>query len=379
MFVTGLTGFGVGGARTEEIRLVRGAADKGCEVAMCSDVLGGELAGIAHFRLDYPPDNQAPEQLSRALAEFRPELVHVVGGGVKFLNVCDQQITTVPWVFTAHNAPPAERIFPRLYRNSRLHYAVRNALTLPNVWYWARYLKNARFHTVICHSKTVAARLAEVGCPTEKICQVPFGSELPATAFQADPSHKSPFPADAWPKLLTVAGLAHHKGQLDGVRMAARLQGDFPKLSYLLIGMARDKKYRAYIEREIQNLGLSQNVSILNAVSEQTKFAALRAADVYVQPSHEEGFCIAFLEAAMLVPRLIGTDTGAIAAMAEGDSAAKVVKPGNVRGLETAARELLRQEIAPGALERRRAELSRRYSWEAYLEAHLQTYRRVLG
>lgn len=379
LFVTGLTGFGVGGARTEEIRLVRGAKDKGCEVAMCSDVLGDELSGIRHFRLDYPPAEQAPGQLSHALAEFRPQLVHVVGGGVNFLNVCNQQITTAPWVFTAHNVPPAERIFPRLYRSSRLHYAVRNALTFPNVWYWARYLKRAGFHTCICHSRTVATRLAKVGCPTGKICQIPFGSELPAAALQADPSQESPFPADASPKILTIAGLAHHKGQLDGIRMAGRLLGDFPKLSYQLIGMARDKKYRAYLQREIQNLGLANNVRILNAVSEQAKFAALQAADLYVQPSHEEGFCIAFLEAAMLVPKLIGTDTGAIAEMAEGDPAARVVKPTSSAGLASAAGELLRQEVIPGALEKRRADLSQRYSWEAYLDAHMKLYRGIAG
>jgi glycosyltransferase involved in cell wall biosynthesis len=379
LFVTGLTGFGLGGARTEEIRLLRGCADKGCDVAMCSDVLAGELTGIAHFKLDYPPGEQAPAQLARALAEFKPDLVHVVGGGVAFLNVCDRQITGVPWVFTAHNVPPAERIFPRLFGSATLHYTVRNTLALPNVWYWARYLKSARFHTAICHSRTVAARLKEVGCPAGKVAEIPFGSELPAEALQADPAHPSPFPQDSWPKILTVAGLAHHKGQLDGVRMAGRLLADFPKLSYLLIGMTRDKKYRAFVEREIHRLNLSQNVTILTAAPDPVKFAALRGADLYVQPSHEEGFCIAFLEGAMLVPRLIGTDTGAIAAMAQGDSSARVVKCADVARMEGAARELLGQNVAPGALEKRRDELARRYSWEAYLDAHVRTYRMVLG
>ena len=111
LFVTGLTGYGLGGARTEEIRLVRGAAGKGCDVAMCSDVLAGDLSGIRHFRLDYPPGANAPRQLSHAVGEFQPQLVHVVGGGIWFLNVCDREITPTPWVFTAHNVPPAERIF----------------------------------------------------------------------------------------------------------------------------------------------------------------------------------------------------------------------------------------------------------------------------
>ncbi|HET6246845.1 MAG TPA: glycosyltransferase family 4 protein [Tepidisphaeraceae bacterium] len=377
LFVTGLTGFGIGGARTEEIRLVRGAANAGCDVAMCSDVLAGELTGIRHFRLDYPPGEKAPGQLADAMREFKPELVHVVGGGVRFLADCDKTMTQSPWVFTAHNVPPAERIFPRLYGNTRLHYAVRNALAIPNVWSWAKYLKHSRFHTAICHSQTVARRLREVGCQLGKIREIPFGSELPADALH-DIAASSVFPAEAWPKIVTVAGLAFHKGQLDAVRLAARLLSDFPKLSYRLIGMTRDKKYRAYVEKAIADLGMSQHVSIIHSAPEAVKFAAMREADLYVQPSHEEGFCIAFLEAAMLSPRLIGGNTGAIAAMADGDATARVVPPGAISAMAQAARELLAKVVAPQTVTHRRQALARRYSWQTYLDAHLQAYRQVL-
>src|SRR6185437_14266454 len=121
------------------------------------------LEGITHFRLEYPPGEKAPAQLTQALNNFRPDLVHVVGGGVRFLRFFNERITDdIPWIFTAHNVPPAERIFPRLYGNARLHYAIRNLLALPNVWTWHRFLKTARFRTVICHSQTVAGRLRAV-------------------------------------------------------------------------------------------------------------------------------------------------------------------------------------------------------------------------
>ena len=380
LFVTGLTGFGIGGARTEEIRLVRGSADKGCDVAMCSDVLAGELAGTRHFKLDYPPGQNAPRQLDAALEAFKPEIVHVVGGGVRFLSVCNERITAVPWIFTAHNVPPAERIFPHLYGNARLHFAVRNLLAWPNVRSWAKYLKTSRFASAICHSQTVAKRVKEVGCPSDKIREIPFGSELPDEALRDDPVQPEIFPAGAWPKMLTIAGLAYHKGQLDAVRMAAELVKGYPNLALRLIGMTRDKKYRAYLEKTIAHLGLSRNVSLIHSAPEAQKFAALRQADLYVQPSHEEGFCIAFLEAAMIVPRLIGADTGAIAAMAaEGDANARVVKPGDVTGMVGAARELLAGKVDKGVVETRRAELKRRYSWDAYLDAHFGEYKaRVL-
>ena len=379
LFVTGLTGFGLGGARTEEIRLVQGIARRGAEVAMCSDVLAGELAGTRHYRLDYPPADQAPAQLQAALADFQPQLVHVVGGGVRFLADCDRAFTRVPWLFTAHNVPPAERIFPRFHGNARLHYAVRNALALPNVWSWSRYVKSAKFMAVICHSQTVAGRLEQIGCPRETIIEIPFGSELPEAALAADPSTPPVFAADAWPKIVTVAGLAHHKGQVDALRMVAKLLPDHPRLSYRLIGMSRDKRYRAFLEKTIADLKLTQHVALLHSAPEATKFAALREADLYVQPSHEEGFCIAFLEAAMLSPRLIGADTGAIAAMARGDETARVVKVGDVDGLAAAARQLLSQSVSAADVERRRSALQTRYAWDAYLDAHQQAYRDILA
>ena len=379
LFVTGLTGFGIGGARTEEVRLVRGIAERGHVVGMCSDVLSEELKGTTHYRLDYPPGDNAPRQLQTALAEFRPDLVHVVGGGVRFLAVCDQQIKDVPWVFTAHNVPPAERIFPRLYGNAALHYAVRNMLAWPSVWSWKKYLKGAGFRLAICHSQTVMGRLKQVGCPAGKIREIPFGSELPASALTPDPSVASGFSADAWPKIVTVAGLAYHKGQVDAIHMAHRLAAEFPKLDYRLVGMTRDKKYRAFLENTIERLGLKERVSIVHAAPEPVKFALLREADLYIQPSHEEGFCIAYLEAAMLTPRLIGADTGAIAAMASEDRFARVVKAGDVAGLASAARDLLRQRAVAGVVEQRRQLLAGRYSWEAYLQAHDKAYAEAAG
>ncbi len=133
--------------------------------------------------------------------------MHVVGGGVRFLADCDRQFRHVPWVFTAHNVPPAERIFGKFHRNGRLHYAIRNAIAMPSVWSWSRYVKTAGFRVAICHSQTVARRLQAVGCPADKIQQIPFGSELPASALEPDPATESPFPKDAFPKLLTIAGL----------------------------------------------------------------------------------------------------------------------------------------------------------------------------
>lgn len=376
LFVTGLSGKALGGGRTEEVRLMRGMAGRGCQVAMCSD-LPGELSDFPHFPLELPRREKWAAQLAHAMAAFRPEIVHAVGGSVQFLNICNRQFAGIPWVFTAHNIPPSEHMFRRFYSNTRFHYAVRGVYTLPKRWAWSRYLKTADFRIAFCHSQWVDRDLKNAGCPADKICEIPFGSDLPASAPLSEPADVNPFPDGAWPKIVTVAGMAFPKGQLDAVRMASRLVKDFPKLDYCLIGSTRDRNFLNYIEGAIRSLGLSQNVRVLRTVPENVKLAALRNADLYVQPSHEEGFCIAYLEAAMLVPRLLGTDAGVIAAMSEGDATARVVEPRNPLALEQAARELLRQEIPPDAVEKRRLRLGQRYSWEAYIDAHLKSYQAI--
>ena len=378
LYVSGLTGFGVGGARTEEIRLVRGMADRGLQVAMTNDVLPPDLQGIEHLHIDYPPRDRAAEQIAHAVGAFHPDLVHAMGGGVRFFNACTQALRNSTWILTTHNMPPAERIFPRLHGFDRLHFLARDLVALPSVRASAQFLRRADFAQVICHSKTVANRLQAMGCPPEKISEIPFGSEIDKIT-ESSMSAPLLFPTDAWPKIMTVAGLAHHKGQLDGIRLIHRLAPDFPRIAYRIVGTSRDSRFRAQLHHEIEKLGLAGQIQILEDVKDPEKFAALREADLYLQPSREEGFCIAFMEAAMFCPRLLGTDTGAISAMAGSDAAARVVQPGDIEALAQAARELLKIDNASQILQRRRQELPQRYSWESYLDQHETVYSRILN
>lgn len=90
-----------------------------------------------------------------------------------------------------------------------------------------------------------------------------------------------------------------------------------------------------------EGAGLSAHVSIRTDFGEQAKNRALSTADLYLQPSHEEGFCLAYIEAASKVPRLIGTDTGAIRRVSQGDSGMQVVPPRSPTALASALRSLI--------------------------------------
>jgi glycosyltransferase involved in cell wall biosynthesis len=104
------------------------------------------------------------------------------------------------------------------------------------------------------------------------------------------------------------------------------------------------------------------------------KLTALESADVYIQPSHEEGFCLAYAEAAAIVPRLVGTDAGAIAAMSRADAGARIVPIKDPSALGAAVVELLTTDLPMNLMNLRSQRLSREFSLERYLADHEKLY-----
>ena len=372
LFLSGLTGFGLGGAQTELIRLVDGIRRLDVVPACAIDHQPGELSGVTHFDLEYPPGEGARRQVAEAVSQFKPDCVHLVGGGIGFLRAVDSLNLSVPWVFTAHNLPPFERIFSHVYGSNSLHYFLRDLRALPNVMAWKRFLRRGGFANVIAHSSAVAEHLGRYGCPAGKIVLIPFGCDTPKGETAV--IEASPFPADAELRILTVAGFAHHKGIHDYLKVIKRLMGEYPKLAYRVIGQNRDEGYLKFLNQRIAALGLERNVQLVRNASEEVKRAALSAASLYVQPSHEEGFCLAFMEAAMVVPRVLGTRTGEMAGVVQGDAGGRVVEPMDVGEMERETRELLQMNVPPENLQQRRTRLLDRYSWGKYLDGHLLAY-----
>src|SRR4051794_32432207 len=90
LFLKGLSAWALGGDRTETLRLVRGAADHGCSVALAADSQPKELAGVPHFKVDYPQTPAVESQARAAIAAFKPDVVHVIGAGIRFMEAFDR-------------------------------------------------------------------------------------------------------------------------------------------------------------------------------------------------------------------------------------------------------------------------------------------------
>ncbi|WP_309624632.1 glycosyltransferase family 4 protein [Methylibium sp.] len=358
-----------GGVPTETRQLLQGLAARGHTLALAADApLGG--AALQHFALALPSGAPWGSRLAEIVQGFRPDLVHVMAMGSRGLAAIAPVLRGQRWVLTIHSVPPHERKLAHCHGSETLHYALRSLRFAANSTAWKWLLRRSQIPRVVVHSRFVQRTVERYGYPGE-VALVPLGFE-PGTPAAARPANMRPVGNS--PRLVTVAGLAHTKGQHDAVLAMAAIKDQFPGLRLQLIGEVRDGSYLAFLNELIERHGLHGQIRITPNLDDASKQQALREADFYLQPSHEEGFCLAYIEAAAIVPRLVGADTGAIAAMSAGDAGARVVAPRAPAAIAAAVRELAAASLPADLLGARSARLVARFSWSAYLDAHERLY-----
>jgi phosphatidyl-myo-inositol dimannoside synthase len=85
-----------------------------------------------------------------------------------------------------------------------------------------------------------------------------------------------------------------YKGVDELLELLPHLKQEIPNVFYLVIGEGSD---RSRLEEKSKALGISSDVAFLGYIPEEEKLAHYRLSDVYVMPSHGEGFGFVFLEA----------------------------------------------------------------------------------
>ncbi len=371
LVVSDVSGYMPGGVPAETVHLLKGLRARGHDVAIAGDIaLGGE--GIGHYAITLPVGERIIEELQAALAKFRPDIVHVMAMSAPGIARLQSLLATQAWLFTCHSAPPYERKVAWFHANETLHYAARALRYLPNTLLWRWVLSRQVMPAVVVHSAFVRDIVVRYGCHPDRAVIIPLGYDA---LTQSVEWVRAPI-GDA-PQFVTVAGIAHTKGQHDAIAALAQVVRRYPRACHRFIGEARDPSYTAFLNERIERLGLRHNVEFLHGLSNADKDALLCKAHVYVQPSHEEGFCLAFIEAAAIVPRLVGTATGAIRAMCEGDPLAAAVPARAPDALAAAILKLLDCEAAHSALTVRSRRLADVFAWSSYINAHEALYDRV--
>jgi glycosyltransferase involved in cell wall biosynthesis len=375
LLISDVTGYMRGGV-PEEIRLLAtGMHSRGHAIGYCGDlpILSG--GGVQHFPLTIESVQRLQTSVSAAVASFRPDLVHIMAlssGGVRALLPI---LGSRPWLLTCHSIPPYERKLSAFHANEQLHYFARGIRFFPHSLAWRFLLTRGSVPTIVTHSRWVSDVVCRYGFPSARTREILIGIDAGIESI-----HRLDItPSLGFPRIVTVGGIAHTKGQHDAVRAISSLLSDFPNLSYQIIGEVRDPSYLTYLRSLIDRVQLSGHVSIGTNVDEQSKQHALRSADLYVQPSHEEGFCLAYIEAASKVPRLIGTDTGAIRQVSQGDEGMQVVPPRAPLALASAIRALLRKPLSAGLMSWRVERLALDFSWKGYLDEHETLYHQLVS
>src|SRR5262249_5808636 len=107
--------------------------------------------------------------------------------------------------------------------------------------------------------------------------------------------------------MLTVGRLANGerwKGVDEVIEVMPRLLRQFPDLRYLVVGDGSD---RARLEAKARAHGLANHVIFAGRIAEAEKVAYYNLADLYVMPSHGEGFGIVLIEAVACGIPVIGS------------------------------------------------------------------------
>ena len=276
--------------------------------------------------------------LTRTAASFRFELVH------------------------AHYAVPAGDAVRRSAPSARLVVSVHGhdvygaGMRMPAV---SATLGHARL--VLANSAGTARRCNEHGAGATRV--VHLGTDIPA----------KPPPAPATPALVTVGHLVARKRHADVIRALALLSDRHPELGYVIIG---DGPERERLERLAASLGVQARVAVRGQLPHEQAVAAAQAASVFVLPSIEEAFGVAYVEAmAGAVPAIGCTGEDGPAEIAAAGEGMTLVPPRDPPALAAALDRLLSDPAALAAAGAgARATVEREFTWERCGAATVEAY-----
>jgi glycosyltransferase involved in cell wall biosynthesis len=191
---------------------------------------------------------------------------------------------------------------------------------------------------------------------------VHFGADLPISAAVRH----------AHPTIVTVAHLHARKRHALVLHALAELAPD-TRPDYLVIGAGRG---RAPLEELAGRLGLSERVRFLGQLSNPEALAEVRRCHLYVMPSVEEPFGVAYVEAmAGGVPAIGTRGEGGPEDIAAAGGGMVLVPPDDHRALARELDHLLQSPDKLEALGRAaRENVERNFTWRACGEATVAAY-----
>jgi glycosyltransferase involved in cell wall biosynthesis len=166
----------------------------------------------------------------------------------------------------------------------------------------ARNLQRAACLRALTLDEVEDYRRVGMGAP---IAVVPTGVEVP-TGITGDLFWES-YPQLAGRRIILFLGRVHRKKGLDVLLEAwSRIPNPSDDVHVVIAGP--DDGHLPELKQAVEKLGLEHSVTFAGMLYGERKWSALRAASVFVLPSHSEGFSVAVLEALGMGLPVIVTD-----------------------------------------------------------------------
>ncbi|HEY5342163.1 MAG TPA: glycosyltransferase [Solirubrobacteraceae bacterium] len=248
----------------------------------------------------------------------------------------------------------------------------------------ARGLGAARL--VLANSRGIAELARAHGAGETRV--VHLGADLPARPYSSrrteSPGRTGSTPGRAGtigipptPALVTVAHLVARKRHADVLRALAVLSQRHPTLRYAIIGEGPE---RVALEGLATRLGIAERVDFHGQLPPAEALAQARRCTLFVMPSTEEAFGVAYVEAMAGGLPAIGCrgEPGPEEIAAAGDGF-MLVPPGDIERLSQRIDELLSDSHRlREASQRARATVAASFTWERCGEQTLAAYEHAL-
>lgn len=236
------------------------------------------------------------------------DVVHIVAGIylLKYIDAKYFKSQNIKTVASIMNVPPQECSVS--WKGDNFLFYLKDKLRKLAVKYInkRRILANVydKYTTISEHSKLLLSEYISA----DKIVVTDLGTEN--LSLLGDRS--TTFPKNGKLKILTVGGFVPHKNQHIIPLTAQKLRANNIDFEWIVIGPIRNERYKIYILNLIEKLNLKNYVMLKYALPQKELFDHYRTADIYVQMSTEEGFCMTALDANFFGVPLIGTKAGSI-------------------------------------------------------------------
>ncbi len=326
-------------------------------------------AGCVAAPLYAPISPAFPLQLSRLIAQAKPQLLHLhLPNPSCFWALLSPRARALPWVVHWHADISTEMPDWRVRAAYRIYRPFEQAVL-------------ARASAIIATSQAYLDASKALSRWKAKVSVIPLG--IGDAAEQAGVAPDWPKPDSL--RLLAVGRLSHYKG----FAVLLNAIGRTPEASLVLVG---DGEESSRLHAQAAQLGIADRISFVGALSDPDLLAAYAAADVLVLPSldRSEAFGLVLLEAMRARLAVIASDIqgSAIGKVIDPEHSGLLVAPGDVdalaRALTRISNPALRASLAEAGHQRWRERFTLAKSAQAVLaiyqrlaDAHLQSARQA--